>query len=100
VQKEGIGKLWDDWERIETIEPDSDKRTQAKALLDKASSEPNFRKKLEEEARALTGIGNSFMIRHTETNKTPINESAHVDYLFHRMFALIRLFLKMSDMGG
>ena len=33
------------------------------------------------------------MIRHTEVGKTPINSSAHVDYLFHRMFALIYLLL-------
>jgi hypothetical protein len=32
----------------------------------------------------LTEIGNRFMVRHTETDKIPITESAHVDYLFHR----------------
>jgi hypothetical protein len=40
------------------------------------------------------------MIRHTELGKPPITESAQVDYLFHRMFAMIRLLLKSSGRGG
>jgi hypothetical protein len=35
-----------------------------------------------------------------ETTKTPINESEHVDYLFHRMFAIVRLLLSKSGRGG
>jgi hypothetical protein len=100
VRKEGLEKLWDAWERLKTVEPGKDKKAQATALLDKAATETNYRATLEEEAAALTKIGNNFMIRHTETTKTPINESAHVDYLFHRMFAIIRLLLKMSGRGG
>src|SRR5580658_7191622 len=72
---------------------------QATALLDKAATEPNFRDRLETEARELTEIGNRFMIRHTEMDKVPIADSAHVDYLFQRMFALIRLLLKASGRG-
>ena len=40
------------------------------------------------------------MIRHAETDKVPIVESAQVDYLFHRMFASIRLILKATGRGG
>lgn len=40
------------------------------------------------------------MIRHTKTNKVPVTESAQVDYLFHRTFAMIRLLLKTSGRGG
>jgi len=40
------------------------------------------------------------LIRHTETTKTPITKSAHVDYLFHRMFSIIRLLLRSSGRGG
>ena len=99
MRKEGLEKLWDAWERLKTLEPGKDEKTQACALLDKASTEPNFRARLEREATELTEIGNNFMIRYTETTKTPINESAHVDYLFHRMFAMIRLLLKSSGRG-
>ena len=72
----------------------------ATALLAKASIEPSFQERLEREARELTDIGNKFMIRHTETDKVPISESTHIDYLFHRMFAIIRLLLKSSGRGG
>jgi len=100
VRREALEKLWDAWERLKTIEPGKDKKAQATALLARGSKEPNFLARLDKEAMELTEIGNKFMIRHTETDKTPITESAHVDYLFHRMFSLIRLLLKASGRGG
>jgi AbiJ N-terminal domain 4 len=100
VRRESLEKLWDAWERLKTVEAGKDKKATAKALLDKAAAEPNFRSRLEQEARELTEIGNTFMIRHTETDKVPIVDSAQVDYLFHRMFSIIRLLLKQSGRGG
>jgi hypothetical protein len=100
IRKEGLEKLWDAWERLKTVEPGKDKKAKATAILDKGSKEPNFRARLETDAIELTEIGNKFMVRHTETDKTPITESAHVDYLFQRMFAMIRLLLKSSSRGG
>jgi len=93
VRLEALEKLWDAWERIKTLEQPADKKKSIGILLDKASSDPKFRERLEREAIELTDIGNNFMIRHTEMTKTPITSSAHVDYLFHRMFALIYLVL-------
>jgi len=100
IRLESLEKLWDAWERLKTVEPGKDKKASATALLDKASAEPSFRKALEEEAVALTAIGNKFMIRHTEIDKVPITESVQVDYLFHRMFSLLRLLLRSSGRGG
>ena len=100
VRREALEKLWDAWERLKTVEGGRDKKASVKALLDKAAAEPTFRQKLEEEAVALTEIGNKFMIRHTETDKVPIAGSAHVDYLFHRMFSLTLLLLKASGRGA
>ena len=100
VRRESLEKLWDAWERLKTIEPGKDKKVQATALLAKASIEPSFQERLKKEARELTDIGNKFMIRHTETDKVPISESTHIDYLFQRMFAIIRLLLKSSGRGG
>lgn len=99
VRRESLEKLWDAWERLKTIEPGKDKKARATALLAKGSKEPNFLTRLNKEAMELTEIGNKFMIRHSETDKIPINQSAHVDYLFHRMFALIRLLLTASGRG-
>ena len=95
VRKEALEKLWDGWERLKTLEA-TDKKTSATILLDKASAEPTFRARLETEARELTDIGNKFMIRHSETDKVPITDSGQVDYLFHRMFALIDLLLRKT----
>jgi hypothetical protein len=96
VRKEGLEKLWDAWERLKTMEPGRDKSAQAKAILDKAAAEPILRDRLEFEARELNFIGNNLMIRHTEVGKPSITESPQVDYLFHRLFAMVRLLLKSS----
>ena len=76
------------------FEDGKDKKASAKALLDKGANEPNLRDRLEREAIELTEIGNKFMIRHTETDKVPITESMHIDYLFQRMFSMISLLLR------
>jgi hypothetical protein len=99
VRRESLEKLWDAWERLKTIEVAGDKKASIKALLDKVSNEPVFRGKLEAEAQELTAIGNTFMIRHTETGKIPIVESEQVDYFFHRMFAMVRLVLRATGRG-
>jgi len=99
-RKDSLEKLWDSWERLKTIEPgytDGKKDIFIASLLEKVSLEPKFREKLNDEAHALTKIGNEFMIRHTETNKIPIKSSDQVDYLFHRLFSLIYLILKSTN---
>ncbi|MDG6249212.1 AbiJ-NTD4 domain-containing protein, partial [Methanocalculus sp.] len=96
VRKEALEKLWDAWERLKTIEP-GDKKTSIETLLKKISPEMNFYGRLNQEAKELTYIGNNFRIRHHETDKTPIESSDQVDYLFHRMFSLIYLILKTTN---
>lgn len=90
---EGTEKLWDAWERLKSIEVPGDKRTSVTRLLDFCALEPKFRQLLEIEAKALTEIGNSFHIRHFETDKATIQTPEQNDYLFHRLFALIHLLL-------
>ena len=99
VRRESLETLWDAWERLKSIEG-GDKRSSTARLLDRASGEANFRTLLEKDARLLTDIGNNFMIRHAEVTKIPINDEEHVDFLFHRLFAMIRLLLKKSNRGG
>jgi hypothetical protein len=99
VRKDSLEKLWDAWERLKSIEH-SDKKTSIGILLDKTASEPEFRKKLDEEAYELTQIGNNFRIRHSEITKTPIESSEQIDYLFHRLFALNWLLLKATGRCG
>lgn len=99
VRRESLEKIWDAWERVKTIETGKDKKASFKILLDKAAGEPAFRDNLEHEARELTDMGNTFMIRHSETDKIPVKDSIQVDYLFHRMFSMIRLLLRASGRG-
>ncbi len=91
-RRDSLEKLWDAWERLKTIDA-SDKKLSVKALLDGVTTEPHFRQILETEARALTDIGNGFHIRHFETSKTELGHPALVEYLFHRLWAIIWLAL-------
>ena len=100
IRRESLETLWDAWERLKSLEGGRDKRESTEKILNKASAEPVFRELLEAEARELTNIGNTFMIRHTEVGKIPIADDEHVDFLFHRMFAAIRLLLRKSNRGG
>jgi hypothetical protein len=100
IRQEALEKLWDAWERIKTLEDPAHKKNSIGLMLDKASPEPNLRMALDSEAAELTRIGNNFTIRHTEVGKTEIASSEHIDYLFHRMFALIRLLLRATGRGG
>jgi len=93
VRKEALEKLWDAWERLKTIEPGDDKKESVASLLNKCATEVHFRTTLEKEATELTRIGNTFRIRHSETTQVPLESSDHVDYLFHRLFALIYMIL-------
>ena len=47
----------------------------------------------------LTDIGNTLLIRHAETDRIPVADSSQVDYLFHRLFSMIRLLLRASGRG-
>ena len=95
VRREALEAIWDGWERLKTLDGQGDKKSQAKAMLDKAagSSSPKFRDALEREAMNLTLIGNSLRIRHSETSQEILAMSEHVDYLFYRMFSLVQLIL-------
>jgi len=99
IRREALEKLWDAWERLKSLSNPTDKKTSAKVLLDRVTSEPNLRDRIEIEARQLTEIGNNFFIRHTEVSKPPITDSRQVDYLFHRLFALLRLILQAHEVA-
>ena len=99
VRFEGLLMLWDAWERLKTLDVPGDKRASTSALLDRVADGP-MRERLEAEARELTDIGNQFMIRHSETDRHPLDDDRHVDYLFHRMFSLIYMLLDATGRLG
>ena len=98
MRLEALEAIWDAWERLKTLGTGGNKKIQVKSLLDQTagSSSPQFRAKLEQEAKELTQIGNGFQIRHSETSQEPLSKSQHVDYLFHRLFAFIQVILRMN----
>ncbi len=96
-RRDATEKLWDAFERMKTLEPGSDKRAQADALLDRAAAPgTKMRDALADEAKALTSIGNSLRIRHSEVTQETIDRSEQLDWLFVRMFSLVRLLLLAS----
>jgi hypothetical protein len=94
IRKEAVERLWDAWERLKSIDDPSNKQKSITQLLNNAAIEPKFRDLLDEEARKLTAIGNSFHIRHSEVTQIAIQNTLHLDYLFHRLFSIIILLLK------
>jgi hypothetical protein len=100
VRYEGLERLWDAFERLKTVETGADKRAQAEALLTEAAPKPEIRERLRTEMSELTSIGNKFLIRHTETDKVPIESDEDLDYFFGRMFMLIRRLLRGTGRGG
>ena len=101
-RKVGLDKLWDAYERIKTLE-DSNKAVGTQKILDKASdpaASPKLRAALEEDAKALTKLGNELLIRHHEVTREPVREPEQLDYLFGRLFSLVHLMLKLSGRGG
>lgn len=91
IRRESLERLWDAWERIKTILNPENKKASATLLLEKCASEENFRELLNEEAKALTTIGNKFHIRHSEVGQVEIQTSSQIDYIFHRLFSFILL---------
>ncbi|QCG96449.1 hypothetical protein E6C67_21895 [Azospirillum sp. TSA2s] len=100
-RQDALEKLWDAFERMKTLEPGPNKRIQADALLDRVAAPGSaFREALGREAAELTSIGNSFRIRHFEVTQEALTSADHIEYLFTRMFAFVRLVLRGTGRGG
>lgn len=85
-------KIWDAYERLKTYYTSLDKRASAdKIIFDMSASQPAFIDLFTKEFKALTEIGNSFTIRHHETNKIEISDLNYYDHFFNRCLSLIAL---------
>ena len=94
LRREALERLWDGWERLKSLADPGDKKKSIKIILDATAAEPSLRARLEGEATELNSIGNSHLIRHSEVNQVPVIDVDQVDYLFHRLFAMIQLILR------
>ncbi|WP_026305902.1 AbiJ-NTD4 domain-containing protein [Thioalkalivibrio sp. ALMg9] len=93
IRREAVERLWDCYERLKSIDSPGNKKESIESLLLRAAPDAAFHSVLETEARALTNIGNSFHIRHSEVTQSAVTDSAHIDYLFHRLYSLVALLL-------
>lgn len=95
IRREALERLCDAWERIKSI-AHADKAKSIGLLLDRCAEESGFRAVLEKEARELTDIGNSHLLRHHEVRQEPVIDVQHVDYLYHRLFAMLELIIRKN----
>lgn len=95
IRREALERLFDSWERMKTL-AENDKAKSTKLILDRASPDPGFPQLLEKEAIELRQIGNGYLLRHHERDQTPVIDVDHVDYLFHRLFALVDLVIRKN----
>ena len=92
ARRDAVEKIWDALERLKTYYATLDKKDAAEKIVnDMAGGQAAFISLFNTEFKALTDAGNSFRIRHHETNKTDITDTRHYGYFFNRCLALIAL---------
>lgn len=91
-----VEKIWDAFERIKTYYyPQLDKKKSADKIIDELSEGNNdVRCMFISEFKSLTDIGNSYRIRHHETNKIDIRRDLHYKYFYKRCLALISVIIE------
>jgi hypothetical protein len=94
IRREALERLWDCWERLKSLADPSNKKNSVHLILSAVTTEPTLYARLNAESNELTSIGNDHLIRHYAVNQKPVIDADHVDYLFHRLFAMIQLMLK------
>ncbi|MCH4239147.1 MAG: hypothetical protein LKF71_02615 [Oscillospiraceae bacterium] len=91
-QRDAVEKIWDAFERLKTYYTTLDKKhSAAKIVNDMAHGTTKFTDLFNAEFKALTDIGNTFRIRHHETDKIDITDTKYFDYFFNRCLSLIAL---------
>ena len=85
-----IEKIWDAFERIKTN--NGIKKTEIVSEISKGGLDLED-EELQKEFKTLTDIGNTYQIRHFETDKKPIKHDEEREYLYFRVLALINLTL-------
>ena len=84
-----VEKAWDALERLKTYYNADKKKSLQLVLNSMCGGNAQFYEMYDAEFRALTTIGNTFRIRHHETNKIDINDERQYDYFYRRCLSLI-----------
>jgi archaeosine-15-forming tRNA-guanine transglycosylase len=99
VRYDALRALWDAFERLKTLEPPHEIRRSVAALIARATQEPRLQTLVDRDMSELTRIGNEFFIRHANAGQVRLETSEEIDYLFHRLFAVIRFLLRGTQRG-
>lgn len=89
-QKDAVEKIWDALERLKTYYTDKKKKDSANQIInDMSGGETEYINLFTAEFKELTTIGNTFRIRHHETDTIDITDIRHYDYFFNRCLSLV-----------
>ena len=89
-----IEALWDAFERLKSLEDPTNKKKSVEVMISTVTQSDEAKKMIDLEMKTLTEIGNTWRIRHHEVGKTELGDGTNMrDYLFLRMFSLIRFLL-------
>lgn len=92
ARRDAVEKIWDALERLKTYYTSLDKKASAQKIVgNMANGNNNYEQLFNDEFMALTKIGNTYRIRHHETDKIDITDSRYYDYFFNRCLSLIAL---------
>lgn len=95
LRREALERLFDSFERLKSLANPSNKAESVRMILDRvAAPAPFMRPSLEAEFLALRDIGNGQLFRHHEVSQQALVDVDHIDYMFHRLYALVSLVVK------
>ncbi len=89
VRITSVQLLWECWDRLKILE-NRDNEKQWSSILAKAAGSEAFLSILDVESKMLTEIGDTLHLRHFETTLPTITDPAQTDYLFNRLYTMIR----------
>lgn len=90
AHRDAVEKIWDALERLKTYYTDKNKKDSANQIInDMSGGETEYINLFTAEFKELTTIGNTFRIRHHETDKIDITDIRHYDYFFNRCLSLV-----------
>ena len=84
-----VEKAWDAFERLKTYYDSNKRKSLSHVLNNMSGGDKQFYELYDAEFGALTKIGNTFRIRHHETDKIDINDERQYDYFYRRCLSLI-----------
>lgn len=90
ARKDAVEKIWGALERLKTYYSKLNKKQSCEKIVnDMANGNKSFAELFDVEFRTLSKIGNSYGIRHHETDQIVITDIRYYDYFFNRCLSLI-----------